>query len=155
MTNGVHMLDRIGWVCGQQVRFHGGVARFEGRLGDVEDTASMQLSLADGTPVLLLASWFRGAGATDDELTVYGTAGTLRVWAWRGWAFDPADGVRQEHVCYPAGADHFARARVGMAGALSEFAAAIAAGRPASPGFAEIVAVQRLIDAFYREAGVA
>jgi phthalate 4,5-cis-dihydrodiol dehydrogenase len=155
LTNGVHMLDRIGWVCGQAVRFRSGVAGCADRLGDVEDTASMHLSLADGTPVLLLAAWFRGPGVTDDELTVYGTGGTLRVWAWRGWAFEPAGGAREEHACYPDAADHAARARIGMAGALAEFAAAIAARRPASPGFGEILQVQRLIDRFYTEAGAA
>jgi predicted dehydrogenase len=40
-----------------------------------------------------------------------------------------------------------------MAGALGEFAAAIAAGRAACPGFAEILEVQRLIDEYYRQAG--
>lgn len=151
MTNGVHLLDRIGWVCGQALCLHRGIARQTQGLGDVEDTVAMLLSLADGTPVNLLAAWPRTPGQTDDELTLYGTGGTLRVWAWRGWAFEPAKGRREEHSCYPATADHFARVRVGMAGALAEFAAAIAEGRPASPGFREILEVQRLIHQFYRQ----
>ncbi len=151
MTNGVHMLDRMAWVSGQPLRLHAAVLGRGQHWGDIEDTASLLLTLADGTPASLLAAWPRGRGATDDELTLYGTAGILRVWAWRGWAFEPTGGTPQVHDEYPADADHAARARVGMAGALAEFAAAIAEGRPARPGFAEILAVQRLIDQVYRQ----
>ncbi len=156
MTNGVHMLDRIAWLCGQRLTLLSAAAGWTHRLGDVEDTAAMLLRLDDGTPVSLLASWPLGpaprpAGEDiDDELTVYGTNGTVRVWSWRGWAFEPAAGGRQEHAGYPADMDWLARVRVGMAAALREFCAAIAARRPASPGVAAIVAAQELLDQFYR-----
>jgi predicted dehydrogenase len=154
-TNGVHMLDRIAWVSGQPLRLHHGLLGHTQRLGDVEDTAALLLSLADGTPVSLLASWPRGDGKTDDELTLYGTEGILRIWAWRGWAFEPASGPAEVHTCYPAEADHAARARVGMTGALTEFVAAIAEERPANPAFREILEVQRLLDRLYRSSGIA
>ena len=154
-TNGVHMLDRIAWVCGQPLRLHHGILGHTQHLGDVEDTASLLLSLADQTPVSLLASWPRGNGATDDELTLYGTGGILRIWAWRGWAFEPGAGPPEVHVCYPEEADHAARARVGMTGALTEFVSAIAEGRRAGPAFREILEVQRLLDRLYRSAGIA
>ncbi|MFH1568652.1 MAG: hypothetical protein ABIL09_11700, partial [Gemmatimonadota bacterium] len=92
-------------------------------------------------------------GAMDDELTVYGAGGILRVWSWHGWAFEPRGGPREEHEGYPADLERAARVRVAMTGALREFAAAIREGRPASPGPGEILEVQRLLDQFYRAVG--
>jgi len=176
LTNGVHMLDRMAWLCGQPLTFVAGRAGWSHGLGDIEDTAAMLLTLADGTPASLLASWAlvpdgergrpqapaaapggKGApvlrGAMDDELTLYGAGGTLRVWSWRGWAFEPADGPRQEHAGYPAGMERAARVRLAMAAALGEFAAAVHEGRAASPDAGDILEVQRLLDQFYRDAG--
>ena len=155
MTNGVHMLDRISWICGQPLRFLSGQAGWTQKLGDVEDTAAMLLALADGTPAAFLATWSQGDGdALDDELTVYGAAGTLRVHSWRGWAFEPVDGEREEHAGYPADMDRLGRVRVGMTTALDEFATAISEGRPASPGADEILVIQRLLHEFYCHVGV-
>ena len=110
LTSGIHMLDRIGWVCGQDLTYHYGEARWTKLQGDVEDTALMLLSLGDGTPVSLLAAWPRSGGPMDDELTVYGTEGTLRIWAWRGWRFEPVQGAPEEYSCYPPDADPFTKA---------------------------------------------
>ncbi|MEW6749373.1 MAG: Gfo/Idh/MocA family oxidoreductase [Candidatus Latescibacterota bacterium] len=160
MTNGVHMLDRMAWISGQPLRFLSGRAGWTHGLGDVEDTAAMLLELADGTPAAFLAAWPLVRRQTDpardtaDELTVYGTGGTLRIWSWRGWSFDAVDGQREEHDGYPEGTPRPERPRLGMAGALREFAAAIQQGRPAAPGADEILKVQRLLDQFYRYVGV-
>src|SRR5262249_20637720 len=59
LTNGIHMLDRVAWLLGQSLTFHSGAAGRTQALGDVEDTATMQLTLADATPVTLLASWIK------------------------------------------------------------------------------------------------
>lgn len=147
LTNGIHMVDRVAWVCGQPLRFHDGVAGWSQQIGDIEDTAAMQLSLADGTPVHFLASWPRRDGGVDDELTVYGTKGTLRIWAWRGWRFEPSDGPAEEHKTCAAGEK---KGHVGMSGALMEFAAAILEGREPSPSAEEILAAHEIIDQFYK-----
>lgn len=152
LTNGIHMLDRVAFVCGQPLRFVGGVAGWSQRLGDVEDTAALQLALADGTPVQILAAWPRGKSRIDDELTVYGTQGTLRVWAWRGWRFEPAGSVPEDHESYPADLDLLARVRVGMKAALTEFGTAILDGRPPEPSAAPIIAAQEILDQFYQSA---
>ena len=60
----------------------------------------------------------------------------------------------QRHDSYPDDMDWPARVRLGMAGALTEFAAAIDQGRPASPHADDILEVQRLLDQFYRYVGV-
>src|SRR5262249_24441817 len=100
LSNGIHMIDRIAWVCGQRLRFHAGVASWSQNLGEMEHIALLHLSLADGAPVQLLASWPRRDGLLDDELTVYGTKGTLRIWAWRGWRFDSVAGKSEEYRSY-------------------------------------------------------
>lgn len=173
LTNGVHMLDRMAWLCGQPLTFVAGRAGWSHGLGNIEDTAAMLLTLANGAPANLLASWSvvqpppagEGASATaavdgpalrgsmDDELTVYGTGGTLRVWSWDGWAFEPADGPPEEHAGFPDDMERAARVRVAMTAALEEFAGAIEQGRRASPDAAQILEVHRLLDRFYADAG--
>lgn len=152
ITDAIHMLDRISWVCGQSLRFLQGKAGYDQRLGDVEDTAVMLLSLSEGAPVSLLTSFQRqGAALLDDELTVYGTKGTLRIWAWRGWRFEPGEGAPEEHPSYPADTEFYVRVRTGMTGALAEFASAIAEGRAPSPSADELLPSQEVIDQFYRQ----
>lgn len=150
LTNGIHMLDRIAWVCGQPLRFHDGVAGWTHEHGDVEDTASMQLSLADGSPAVLLASWPRGKGPSDDELTVYGTKGTLRVRAWRGWRFEPHDGPPEEESSYPERHDVPTRVTTGMTGALAEFAGAILERRTPRPSGEDVLPSQEIVEQFYQ-----
>lgn len=153
ITDAIHMLDRIAWVCGQSLRFLHGTAGYTQRLGDVEDTAVMHLCLSEGAPVSLLTSFQRHAPALlDDELTVYGTEGTLRIWCWRGWRFEPGEGPAEEHPGYPADMEFYARVRTGMAGALAEFASAVAEGRTPSPSPDELLPSQEVIDQFYRHA---
>ncbi|MDP6776630.1 MAG: Gfo/Idh/MocA family oxidoreductase, partial [Candidatus Latescibacteria bacterium] len=151
LTNGIHMLDRIAWVCGQELTYRNGVASWAEGQGDAEDTAAMVLSLEDGTPVSLLASWPQARGTVDHELTIYGTTGTLRVWAWQGWRFEPGEGDAENHVCYPEEADHYAKVRIGMVGVLREFSAAIREGRTASPSPAEVLKAQAIVEAFYED----
>jgi predicted dehydrogenase len=157
LTNGIHMLDRIAWVCGQRLRFHSGLASWSQQVGDVEDTATMQLTLEDGTPVALLAAFPRTRAAVDNELTLYGTGGTLRVWSWRGWRFEPAGsellagGQPEEHAAYPPDAEHATKVQVAMMAALTEFVAAITEGRTPNPDPAEIVAAQELVEQFYQQ----
>jgi len=154
LTNGIHMLDRIAWVCDQPLRFHSGVAGWTQQLGDIEDTATMQLALQDGTPVSLLAAWPCVAAPLDDELTIYGTRGTLRIWAWRGWRFEPHDGAAEEHSGYEPEDSSLARAYIGMGGALREFAAAIEEKRVPNPAPEQILAAQELVEQFYDCVGV-
>lgn len=152
LTNGVHMLDRMAFVTGQKLTFQSGVAGYTGQLGDVEDTAAMQLTLENGAPAQLLASWPAGSSGTDDELTVYGTKGTLRVHAWNGWRFDPLDAAEaaQDHPCYTPEDDIQVRIQSGVYGALAEFADAIIENRQPNPPAEAALASQQIIEQFYR-----
>jgi predicted dehydrogenase len=153
LTNGIHMLDRIAFVTGQSLSFVRGVAGFSAGLGDVEDTAAMLLSLEKGAAVQLLAAWPRGhRKSCDDELTIYGTYGVLRVWAWRGWKFEPIeDGASTvQDDCYAGSDDLASRVRVGVAGAMREFASAILDRRPCDPPAVAAMAAQEIVDRFYR-----
>ena len=87
----------------------------------------------------------------DDELTVYGTQGTLRIWAWRGWRFESSGGKFEEYASYAPDQDLYARVRVGMGAALSEFANAITEGRKAGPEPREILATHELLERFYAQ----
>jgi predicted dehydrogenase len=152
LTNGVHMLDRIAFVTGDELVFENGRAGCSANLGDVEDAAMMQLHLRkNGAPVQLLMAWPRGAGNGDDELTLYGSAATLRVWAWRGWRLEPLNGKTspQETLCYASQDDISARVQVGVRGALEEFAAAIREKRAPRPRTERSLAAQHLVEEFY------
>lgn len=150
LTNGVHMVDRIAAITGQQLKFVSGRAGYSARMGDVEDTAAMIFTLENGAPVQVLAAWPVGHRPSDDELTVYGINGTLRVWAWCGWRFEPINGESpQEHFVYSAEDDLDARILSGVANALQEFALAMTENRePNSPARAALKA-QMLIEEFY------
>lgn len=154
LTNGIHMLDRIAFVTGHSLRLLDGSAGYSAALGDIEDAAAMLLSLDHGAPVQLLAAWPRGSGPGDDELTIYGTRGTLRVWAWRGWRFESSDGgALEQQDCYSADDDAAARVRVGVKAAMEEFASAILQQRAPDPSAEAALAAQELVEDFYQRAG--
>lgn len=154
LTNGVHMLDRIAFVTGQSLHFHHGVAGYTAKLGDIEDAASMLLSLDNGAPVQLLAAWPRGNAGCDDELTIYGTRGTLRIWAWRGWRLEPirSNESAEQEECYDPSASADERVRIALRLAMAEFQAAVRDGRMPDPPAVAALAAQELIEQYYRHA---
>jgi predicted dehydrogenase len=112
----------------------------------------MLLSTDNGVPVQLLAAWRRGGGPCDDELTIYGDKGTLRVWAWRGWQFEPLarDEAVEKRECYLP-SDHIGtRVRVGVTGALREFVTAIAEHRQPVPSAQDALSAQQLVELLYQ-----
>lgn len=152
LTNGIHMLDRVRFVCDQSLKFRTGHLGYTHTLGDVEDTASMLLTLENGAPVSLLCSFARGTHPRiDDELTIYGTNGTLRVWAWRGWRWEPHAGEPEEEYSYPHKTDHYARVRVAMQGAMQEFAASIIQRRAPSVPVEQVLAAQEIVEELYQQ----
>jgi len=153
MTNGVHMLDRIRWLCNQPLRLLGGSATARHGFGDIEDTAAMQLELADGTPVQFLAAWPRGTGPVDDELTIYGSKGTLRVWSWRGLRLELFGEEPKQIDGYPEDMEPAAKVREGMRGAMSRFADTIEGRHPPTATVAQLLEIHRILDAFYRCTG--
>ena len=157
LTNGVHMLDRIAFVTGEKLVFETGRAGYSAKMGDIEDTAMMQLHLhKSGVPAQLLMAWPRGEGDNDNQLTLYGSAATLRVGAWRGWRLETLDGTtpaREKH-CYALGADFDARVQIGVSGALEEFAAAVSEGRKPQPTPQDALNAQTLVEEFYAFTGI-
>lgn len=151
LTNGIHKLDRIAAITGKALTFKSGVAGHGARHGDIEDTAAMLLSIDEQIPVQLLVSWPRGSGALDDELTLFGDRGTLRVWAWRGWRFEPMSPDEQvyEQASYTPEQDQETRTRVAIQNALAEFVAAIVEEREPCPSAQAAVDAQLLVEQFY------
>jgi len=112
----------------------------------------MSLTLANGAPVSVLLSFQRaGAAELDDELAIYGTDGTLRIHAWNGWRFESKDGSAEDHRSYRLDQDLYARIRIGMAGALSEFARATKEERKASPSPGELMPSQEILELYYAQ----
>lgn len=154
LSEGVHLLDRVSWVCGQGLVFRDGLAGYGEKLGDVDDAAAFFLTLAGGAPASVLTAFQRRGGSEmDDELTIYGTDGTLRVWAWRGWRLERFGEAPEEHAGYAPEADLYSRVRVGMAGALAEFASAIEENRTPAPTPDDVLASHEIIEQFYSRVG--
>ena len=152
LTNGIHLLDRIAAVSSQSLRFVNGAIGYTAAFGDVEDTAALFLTLDDGTPVQVLIAWPKGEGPMDDELTIYGSLGTLRVWAWRGWRFEPIgpDQSPQQHDGYAPDQPIVGRSRIAIGAAIDEFVAAITERRPPNPPPEAALTAQELIEQFYQ-----
>ncbi len=151
LTSAIHMIERIAAITGQKLTFMSGRAGYKFNLGDVEDTASMFFTLENGAPVQLFAAWPVGESHMDDELTIYGTKGTLRIWAWRGWRFEPLNKeASQEKYFYPTEASMATRVQSGVANALQEFASAILEKREPIPPATAALKAQELIEEFYQ-----
>jgi predicted dehydrogenase len=150
LTNGIHMLDRIAFMTGQSLAFVSGVMGHNAGRGDVEDTAAMLLKLDDGTPVQFLAAWPVGPPPYDDELTFYGERGTLRVWSWSGWRFDPMGATGEFHPIFSPDNAKDKHVKSAFDAVFVEFADALRTGRRASPDVDDVLAAQRLVDTLYR-----
>ncbi|MCC7193486.1 MAG: Gfo/Idh/MocA family oxidoreductase [Phycisphaeraceae bacterium] len=154
LTNGVHMLDRLAFITGKRLSFTSGHAGYTQGMGDAEDTAAMLLQFEDGIPAQFLASWRRGSPMQmDDELTVYGTNGTIRIFAWRGWRFEPLNGEARETHSFPKEWGLADVVRSAMSSAMQEFADAVKTGVSIHPLTEAALTSQTLIDAFYRHVG--
>ena len=149
LTSGIHMLDRISWVCGQPLNLKYAHAGYNFGLGNIEDTAVMQLELKNGAQVLLNAIWARRTASIDEEMTIYATNATLRVKAWNNLQVEWSTGEVKQSANYSENLDHLAKVRVGIVSALREFVAAIKENRPAKPGPRDLLPTQVLIDQFY------
>ena len=82
---------------------------------------------------------------------MYGTQGTLRIWAWRGWRFESSGGKFEEYASYAPDQDLYARIRVGMGAALSEFANAITEGRKPVRNLGKSWPTHELLERFYAQ----
>jgi UDP-N-acetyl-2-amino-2-deoxyglucuronate dehydrogenase len=148
LTSGIHLLDHVAWLADQALSLD--CARFlrSNSSGDVENVASYSLKLGSGAPVQIMLAWRSQSDSLEGELSVYGTKGTVTIQVWRGWTLSNQDGHRVE-VNFDEQLTIPERARVGMKGALTEFAAAVHEERDPVPKAEESLVSQRLIEQAY------
>ena len=168
LEHSIHGLDVLSWTFGDPVAVS---ARTRSTLGfDVEDTAAMRIDHAGGVSGTLVTVYGGVVGRTESRFEVFCERGVIEV-TWSGAVLvdDPALSMRVQRSGEPpedldVGAVLDARlAELGLGwrpffwqeAAAAAFFAAVADGRPASPGFADAVRAHAVVDAAYRssEAG--
>ena len=151
LTSGVHMIDHVAWLTGEQLVFDSARFGYSQALGEVEDTSAFFLHLASGVPVHILLSWRSGGPELDGRIQIYGDQGTLRVHPWRGWELE-STGQAREETYFANDLTIPERVLVGMSGALSEFIDAIQDNRKPRPAPEESLLSQRIIEQAYAAA---
>jgi len=150
LTNGIHALDRVGWVMDRPARrvvwaatrnvFH--------PAGNVEDFAAVSVEHDGGLRSQLTLLWAPGA-ATRSVVEVVGTRGVLRVHSWQGvTVLTPEEKI--ERSFYPEDADFLQRTLVGIQAEVESFRRHLAEGHPLEGSLAEACRTMALIEDAYR-----
>ncbi|MEX0643512.1 MAG: Gfo/Idh/MocA family oxidoreductase [Pirellulales bacterium] len=137
---GCHKLDLLAWWFGLPKRV---VARVATRTHDfdVEDSAAILMTLADGTPVTATLNWNSKSWA--DEIHIIGTEGRLTIRPCDGDEFEITRGRESERRTIPPPANFHGPL-------VDDFARAIVAGRPPRFGADDGLNANRLLDAIFR-----
>ena len=151
LTSGIHLLDHVAWITGQNLSLDSASLCCSPTLGDIENVASFSLHLSKGAPVQVLLCWRPESKGLEGELSIFGSKGTLTMQVWNGWKLTNERGLR-ENVCFDEHLTVAQRACEGMKKALTEFAAAVHERRDTIPSAEETLVSQRLIEQAYRGA---
>jgi predicted dehydrogenase len=150
LTSGIHLVDRIRWFTGDEVRAVAGSAANPYFASDVEDVAQLFLHFRRGAAASITLAFMREPHPLVCDLRVIGTRGALVVHTWRGYELWNASGHR-EKVIY-TDEPHVAKVQAGIAAEIAEFCSSIASGRAPWPSAEESTRSLAVVMAFYRAA---
>ena len=150
LTSGIHLVDRLRWFTGDEVKAIVGLAANPYFGADVEDAAQMLLRFQRGVSAEITLAFMRDPHPLVCDLRVIGIRGTIVVHTWRGYELWNASG-HNEKVVY-TDEPHVAKVQAGIAGEIAEFCASIASGRAPWPSAEESTRSLAVIMAFYRAA---
>ena len=150
LTSGIHLVDRLRWFTGDEVRYVTGSAvnPYFGR--DVEDAGQMFLRFRGGISAQITVAFLCEPHPLVCDLQVIGTRGSITVHTWRGYELWNSAGHREK--TFYTDEPHRAKVRVGIEGELSEFCNSIAEGRQPWPPAEEHIRSLEVIHAYYRAA---
>lgn len=131
LTSGIHLVDRLRWFTGEEVKMVSGSAANPYFAADVEDPGQMFLRFAGGGSAQVTVAFMREPHPLVCDLQVIGTRGSITVHTWRGFEVWNAAGHR-ERIFYTDQA-HRAKVQVGIEGEIGEFCSSIAEGRSPWP----------------------
>jgi predicted dehydrogenase len=150
LTSGIHLVDRLRWFTGDEVRSVAGSAANPYFASDVEDVAQMFLRFESGVSAAITLAFMSEPHPLVCDLQVIGNRGSIVVHTWRGYELSNASGHR-ETIVY-ADEPHVTKVQVGIAGEIAEFCSSIAAGRPPWPSAEESTRSLAVVMGFYRAA---
>jgi predicted dehydrogenase len=150
LTSGIHLIDRLRWFTGDEVKAVAGVAGNPHFDADVEDAGQMFLRFRGGISATVTMAFMRVPHPLVCDLHVFGTRGSITVHTWQGYEVWSESG-RRERVIY-TNEEHRHKVQVGIAGEIGEFCASIAEGRAPWPSAEESSRALEVIMAYYRAA---
>jgi predicted dehydrogenase len=147
LTSGIHLIDRLRWFTGDEVKMVAGSAAHPYFGTDVEDAGQMFLRFWGGISAQVTVAFMREPHPLVCDLQVIGTQGSITVHTWRGYELWNASGHR-ERIFY-TGEAHRAKVRVGIEGEIGEFCSSIAENRPPWPLAEDSARSLRVVLAYY------
>jgi len=150
LTSGIHLVDRVRWFAGAEVSMVTGTAGNPYFGSDVEDAGQMFLRFRGGVSAQITMAFMREPHPLVCDLQVIGTRGSITVHTWSGYELWNAQG-REERILY-TDEPHREKVRVGVAGEIVEFCAAIAEGRLPWPSAEESTSALAIVMAYYQAA---
>jgi predicted dehydrogenase len=150
LTSGIHLVDRLRWFTGDEIKAVAGSASNPYFGSDVEDAAQMFLRFERGVSAAITLAFMSEPHPLVCDLRIIGSRGTIVVHTWRGYELWNVSGHREKIVYTDE--PHVTKVQVGIAGEIAEFCSSIAAGRPPWPSAEESTRSLAVVMAFYRAA---
>ncbi len=150
LTSGIHLVDRLRWFTGDEVKAVAGSAGNPYFGSDVEDAAQLFLRFQRGISAEITLAFMRESHPLVCDLRVIGSRGSIVVHTWRGYELWNTAG-HQEKIIY-TDEPHVMKVQVGIAGEIAEFCSSIATGHPPWPSAEESTRALAIVMAFYRAA---
>jgi predicted dehydrogenase len=150
LTSGIHLVDRVRWFLADEVSMVTGTAGNPYFGADVEDAGQMFLRFRGGVSAQITMAFMREPHPLVCDLQVIGTRGSITVHTWRGYELWNSQG-REERILY-TDEPHREKVRIGVAGEIAEFCAAIAEARVPWPSAEESTSALEIVMAYYQAA---
>lgn len=150
MTDSIHLLDRVSWLIDEPLELIGQSSRSLDPASAVEDSVELLCQTASGVSVTVGSFFcFNSRKTWADQLTIFGTAGTLSIHAWSHVEWTPHGGSPHRFDGYDEGLPLRERGAVGHRAALNDFIEAIEKKRPSESDAATLINVQEILQSFY------
>lgn len=150
MTDGTHLVDRIRWFTGDEVRRVTGFIGNRSFSSSVEDFGQMFLWFGRNTTAQLTMAFMKAHHPLVCDLQVVGTKGSILVHTWQGYTLIGSSGTHHKQIYQNEPHEH--KVQVGLAAEIEEFCSAIRENRSPWPSPEDSMKVLEIVQGFYRAA---
>jgi predicted dehydrogenase len=150
LTSGIHLVDRLRWFVGDEVKTVSGSATNQYFNGDVEDAGQMLLQFRSGISAQITVAFMRDPHPLVCDLQLIGTKGSIVVHTWHGYELWNQAGHKRR--TFYTDQEHRAKVEVGVAGEIREFCASIIERRTPWPSAEDSTRSFRVVMAYYEAA---